>query len=99
MIRPLRVTKRQEEERLLPPSGQSIVMPIPQPLLGDPQRLGIAGISLGRAREKAAVKLVDHADQRHPPQRRIEPMPQPPCPRRFDHRSEPPQLPIGPTAE
>ena len=66
VVRTFRVAEGQEEERLLPGSGQGVVVAVSQALLGDPERVGIDGIGLGRAREQAARELVEDDDQRQP---------------------------------
>jgi hypothetical protein len=59
-----RVTEGHKEERLLPRPGEGVVVAVPQSLLGNAQSIGIGGVSLGRAGEHAARKLVENDDQR-----------------------------------
>jgi hypothetical protein len=58
----LGVNEGHEEERLFPWFGEGVVVAVPQPLLRDPQRGGIVGVSLWRAREQATRKLVEYDD-------------------------------------
>jgi hypothetical protein len=58
-----RGTVGHKEDRLLPRLGEGVVLAVPQSLLGNLQGAGIGSVSLGRAREQAARKLVEDNDQ------------------------------------
>jgi hypothetical protein len=99
MIRPFGVAEGHEEERLLPRSGESVIVTVAQSLLGDPQGGGIAGIGFGRACEQAARKLVENDDQRQTSERGGEPGVQTAGLGSLEHGGKPRQFRIGAAAE